>query len=113
MNHQTWRIEVKVKSVKTCKESRENNSADLSALKSKWPSTVVARKKFREFSGGLVSPGTVANADCVGEGPEGAFMIGRNVGYPVDCAIAWLEKRVVKDAPHAPPGPRNRRRKES
>jgi hypothetical protein len=81
----TGRIKVKVKSAPACKVSRENNSADLLGLKSKWPSTVVARKKFREFSGGLVSPGTVANADCVGEGPDGAFMIGRNVGYH-----AWI-----------------------
>lgn len=68
---------------------------DLTALKSKWPSAFVARKDVARFTGGLISPGTVANADCVEEGPEGAIRIGRNIGYPVDSFVAWLEKRVA------------------
>jgi len=43
----------------------------------------------------MISPGTVANADSQKEGPEGAIRIGKNVGYPVDQFIAWLEKRVT------------------
>ena len=68
---------------------------DLSALKQKWPSAFVARKDVARFTGGLISPGTVANADCVQKGPEGAIRVGKNVGYPIDSFIAWLEKRVA------------------
>lgn len=67
---------------------------DLSALAEKWGSAFVARKDVGEFTGGLVSPGTVANADSQGAGPEGAIRIGRNVGYPVDSFVLWLGKRV-------------------
>lgn len=67
---------------------------DLSALKNKWPSAFVARKDVGDFTGGLISPGTVANADSQGDGPEGAIRIGRNVGYPVDGFLLWLGKRV-------------------
>lgn len=67
----------------------------LAALKERWPSAYVARTKVGEFTGGLVSPGTVANADSKGEGPEGAIRMGRNTGYPVDGFLRWLQKRVV------------------
>jgi hypothetical protein len=82
---------------------------NLQILKDKWPSAVVARQQFFEFSGGLVSPGTLANADCAGEGPDESFNVGRNRGYSVDSAIRWLEKRIKKNPPYAPPGPRRRR----
>lgn len=68
---------------------------DLTAMKTKWPSAFVARKDVGDFTGGLISPGTVANADSRNEGPEGAIRIGRNVGYGVDEFLAWLAKRVV------------------
>lgn len=68
---------------------------DLAALEERWPSAYVARKEVGTFSGGLISPGTVANADSAGEGPEGAIRMGRNVGYPVKPFIRWLEKRAV------------------
>ncbi len=67
---------------------------DLTALKSKWPSAYVARREVGIFTGGMISPGTVANADCKEEGPQGAIRVGRNVAYPVESFIAWLETRV-------------------
>jgi hypothetical protein len=69
---------------------------DLSHLKHAWPSGIVARKEFSRFSGGAISPGTLANADSRGEGIEGAFVLGRQVCYPVDNAISWLEDRMLK-----------------
>jgi hypothetical protein len=81
---------------------------DLTALKSKWPSAFVARKQIKEFTGGLVSSGTMANDDCLGEGPEGAFRVGRNTGYPVDSVIRWLEERLRKDKPITPKKRRSR-----
>jgi len=66
---------------------------DLSSLEEKWPSAFVAREVSKEFTGGLVSPKSLANLDSQGEGPEGAIHCGRKVIYPVKCFIAWLEKR--------------------
>ncbi len=68
---------------------------DLSALKRKWSSEIVARREVAAFTGGMISPGTLANFDSKKEGPEGAFRIGRNVGYPVDSFIKWLESRIA------------------
>ena len=68
--------------------------ADLSELKTKWPSAVVARTDIRSFTGGLMSERYIANLDSQGAGPEGRFKVGRKVGYPVDSLIFWLEGRM-------------------
>jgi hypothetical protein len=68
---------------------------ELSALAKKWPSTFVARASFKEFSGGLVSPKTLANLDAQGEGP--AVRIpdsGGKVAYTLDSAIEFLRSRM-------------------
>lgn len=67
---------------------------DLSYLKANWPSAIVARAQIGKFTGGLIAPGTVANLDALGQGPEGAFRIGRKIAYPVDALITWLESRI-------------------
>jgi hypothetical protein len=59
-----------------------------------WPSSFVSRKEIRAFTGGIISQGTIANLDCKGEGPSGAFKIGRHVAYPVDSLIDWLVSRI-------------------
>ena len=74
-------------------------ATDLSLLKHRWPSEFVARGQVGAFTGGLVSPGPLANADCVGEGPGGAIRIGNKVGYPVDSLIRWIESRVKELKP--------------
>jgi hypothetical protein len=75
--------------------------SQLDALKSRWPSAYVARREIRQFTGGLVSSGTLANADSDGTGPEGKVRIGRNIGYPVDSVIAWLKARITTERlPH-------------
>lgn len=66
---------------------------DLSHLGTKWPSSIVARAEIGKFSGGLISPGTLANLDSTGDGPEGGFYVGRKKAYPVDAIIPWLESR--------------------
>jgi hypothetical protein len=66
---------------------------DLSSLEEKWPSAFVAREVSKEFTGGLVSPKSLANLDSQGEGPAGAIRCGRKVIYPVKSFIEWLEKR--------------------
>jgi hypothetical protein len=74
----------------------------LEVLKLKWPSAVVARRQIFEFTGGLIHPGTMANADSAGVGPDGAFRLGRSVAYHVDPLITWLEKRIVSKKPESP-----------
>lgn len=61
-------------------------------LADKWPSTFVARERIGDFTGGLISPGRMANLDCLGEGPQ-RIRIGRKVAYPVVDLVEWLAKR--------------------
>jgi hypothetical protein len=68
-------------------------SVDLSHLGDRWPSSMVARSESREFSGGMVAPGTMANMDSQGKGPDERVRIGRKVGYTVKSFIRWLEER--------------------
>ncbi len=60
----------------------------------KWPSSFVARTKVRDFTGGLYSPGYLANQDSEGVGPKGAFKVGRQMCYPVESLTEWLVKRL-------------------
>ena len=64
----------------------------LEHLAKKWPSTIVARKKVEEFSGGILSGKTLANLDSLGRGPR-KIHVGRQVCYPVDDLVAWMEER--------------------
>jgi hypothetical protein len=66
---------------------------NLSVLADKWNSAVVSREKIGDFTGGTISPKSMANLDSKGEGPEGAILIGKKVAYPVSSLIAWLERR--------------------
>lgn len=66
---------------------------DLSHLAEKWPSTIVARSRIKQFTGGMMSPGTLANLDSQGQGPPCQVKIGRNIGYVVGPLIKWLEER--------------------
>jgi hypothetical protein len=62
-------------------------------LKAAWGCPIVARQQIGQFSGGVLTPGTMANLDCLGKGPEGRFRIGKKVCYPVDSLIAWIDSR--------------------
>lgn len=81
---------------------------DFQALKRNWPSAVVARARISQFTGGLVSPGTLANEDSRGTGPRGRFVVGRKVAYPVDAIIEWLQARARQRSTQNPS--KNRRR---
>lgn len=76
-------------------DSTPKKSVDLSALADAWPSGFVARTEAKLFSGGLTCAGTLANADCRGEGPAGRVRVGKRIGYPVPALIAWLEARTT------------------
>ena len=66
---------------------------DLQKLKERWPSAIVSRSKVGEFSGGLLNPKSLANADSLGVGPAGRIRVGRLVAYDVDRLIMWMESR--------------------
>jgi hypothetical protein len=65
-------------------------------LAEKWPSTLVARQRVREFSGGALSPKLLANLDCEGRGPAGRMMVGRQIVYPVDALIDFMKHRTIR-----------------
>lgn len=66
----------------------------INKIAEKWPSEVVARTETQNFTGGVYTPGYLANCDSKGTGPEGAFSIGRKVVYPVDKLVQWLINKV-------------------
>jgi hypothetical protein len=59
----------------------------------RWESTVIARSNIKKFTGGGISPKTLANADSKGIGPKGRFFIGRQVCYPVSSLVDWLRQK--------------------
>lgn len=65
-------------------------------MAARWPSPVVCRKSIKEFSGGVLSPKTMANEDSKGTGPEGRFLLMNQTAYPVESLIAWLKSRASK-----------------
>ncbi|WP_459932064.1 hypothetical protein [Fundidesulfovibrio butyratiphilus] len=81
-------------------DSEMNFSAEelLGSLAKRWPSAIVARSAFGEFSGGAILPKTVANCDARGEGPAQRAVVNGKVVYPVESAIEFLRSR-MKPAP--------------
>ena len=69
----------------------------------KWNAPVVPRSEIGRFSGGLLTAGAMANLDCDGKGPAGAFYIGRKLVYPIDQLIAWMRERSRTVKPKAVP----------
>ncbi len=55
---------------------------------------MIARKKVAEYFGGAVSSKTLANADSNGTGPKNRFKIGREVVYPTQSLVEWLDGRI-------------------
>ncbi len=64
---------------------------ELDDMASHWPSTLVARSEVKKFTGGAISGKTLANFDSLGLGIPDRFKIGRQVVYPVQSLIRWLE----------------------
>ena len=75
-------------------EIRRNAISVLKKAAECWPTSFVARREVKRFSGGLYSPGHLANCDCSGTGPAGAFKIGKQIVYPVSSLINWLISQI-------------------
>ncbi|GAB6907625.1 conserved hypothetical protein [Desulfosarcina cetonica] len=86
-----------------------SQKVDLSDMAEKWSSTVVTRTKIGEFSGGMITPGYMANLDAAGEGPADSFMMGGKKCYRVKSLISWLEARIETAAPPKTPAAHGRR----
>lgn len=65
-------------------------------MAARWPSSIVARAEVKKFTGGGISPKTLANADSKGTGPEGPFFMGRRICYTVPAFLEWLRNRTKK-----------------
>ena len=65
----------------------------------RWVAPLVSRTEISKFSGGAIRSKTLANFDCIGEGPRGRFRIGRAIVYPVPELVAWLRARSRPVAP--------------
>jgi hypothetical protein len=72
------------------------NKIDLSSMAAKWPSTIVSRDQVGKFTGGLVTPGTLANID-IREGIT-RYRRGGKIYYMAADLIAWLERTSEKAA---------------
>ncbi len=66
---------------------------NLSHLANSWPSSIVAREKVSDFTGGVMSEKYLANLDSLGEGPP-SIKIGRKRAYVISTFIPWLESRM-------------------
>jgi len=76
------------------KNNKQNNNIDLlELLRSRWPSEIVPRRKVGEVSGGLLCPGTLANADCKGQGPANAIRLGNRVAYLLPDLADYMLRR--------------------
>lgn len=62
-----------------------------------WSSPYVARSQVEKFSGGIISPKTLANADSLGIGPKTKFCFGkRKVFYLASELAEWIFSRVTR-----------------
>lgn len=64
------------------------------AAKAKFKGTFICRDRVEQFTGGAIRSRHLANLDSLGEGPEGAFKVGRRQCYPIDNFCDWLINRL-------------------
>ena len=57
---------------------------------------LIARKAVKWFTGGGLSPKTLANDDKLGRGPRQRQLIGEQVYYPREAFVAYLENKGVR-----------------
>jgi len=65
----------------------------LERLRTSLPATF-SRSEIPRLFGGMIAPGTVANAESRGQGPSGKFYVGRRACYQRDLFLEWLKARM-------------------
>jgi hypothetical protein len=58
-----------------------------------WGNPLVPRSRFKEFTGGLLTPAYMANLTCKGIGPK-SITIGKKAAYSARESVDWLRSRV-------------------
>lgn len=76
------------------KTIQKSAAATINQAAGKWPTSFVARRDIKLFTGGLYSAGYLANCDSDGTGPAGSFKIGRQMCYSVESLCEWLVSRL-------------------
>jgi hypothetical protein len=79
------------------KKSDDARSAAIEVIRAsaaKYGSTYISRDKVEDFTGGAIRARNIANLDSLGQGPRGAFKLGRRQCYPVENLIEWLLSRL-------------------
>lgn len=51
---------------------------------------LIARTEASKLTGGLLSPRTLANLDCLGKGPGGRVKFKKKVAYEKGAFLAWF-----------------------
>ncbi|AAS97301.1 hypothetical protein [Nitratidesulfovibrio vulgaris] len=57
---------------------------------------LIARKASKWFTGGGLSPKTLANDDKLGRGPRERLVIGEQIYYPREAFVSYLESKGVR-----------------
>ena len=70
---------------------------DFEALEKKWKSTLVARQKVGELTGGACTPSMMAYHDRMKKGPKSGRYLGRKMVYEVRDLIQWLIELNLKE----------------
>jgi hypothetical protein len=65
------------------------------AMIEKWPSPIVTRQEVKTLTGGLISPKTLANLACIGDGPPCEALGGKKV-YRIETFVPWLREWATK-----------------
>lgn len=71
------------------KKATRHNIQFVKRMKAKLP-PIIARKEVVRLLGGIVSPQTLSNADRAGQGPGGAYRVGKLIIYPTDALLNWI-----------------------
>ncbi len=66
----------------------------LDQMVKQWDSNIVCRSEAGRFTGGLVSPKTLSNADALGKGPKPRFRYSGKVAYPATAIAEYLAPRL-------------------
>ena len=60
-----------------------------------WPD-FFTRRQAEKLTGGGIDARTLANLDCLGEGPSGRFRLGRKTVYLREPFIEWIKGRMTE-----------------
>ena len=69
------------------------NKVDLSVLAKDWKLPFVAHTKLEDFSCGMIKSRHAANLSLSGNGIPGKIKSGRQIFYPTESVISFLENR--------------------